>query len=581
MACKNCNDGTFVKNGGGISIRQCLVCPEGTNQTMKAGFRACRCKQNYTRTDRFGPCELCLDEGLNCTHQEFKRLLPGYYWNWTFPFANIVEYVHFVENLKNESRFHDKAYVNYSGEIPKVHKCQKPGNCPNNGGVTLERIAGTCEDGYRGWLCSKCMNGHYSVLNSCIPCPHKVWLFIEPLGIIGLCALFCSVVLWQYKREKKGRLVGRSVMDVIVSRLKIVLGFYQVVGGFFASMHGVNWTGALQLIGEAITYVELTILRIVVRPQCYDSQLEINPKLEFIIGVSLPVFITTIAATYFYASKWYFHYTKRKFPDHDSLQSHLFKLKTKVITVVLVLLFITYPPICSTIFQLYPRACKTFCLDQKNKHCIKRLRSDFDIDCEDLTLYNYSAYVATALYVVAFPVCLLFVLRRHTRRIESSNNFELLTAENTDSSVNESTHLICDTSERRRLPSWLHFLCENYKPKFWYWEIVELSRKVTQTLLVTLLGWEDKVTVLVTIGTSVLFLTLHARFWPMKDLFDQRLQMFSLTAIFINVLVAAMDVPEYYDGAINIILVLLNVVVIVIMAGKYFNFTSTVERHKV
>ncbi|KAJ8048350.1 Leucine-rich repeat-containing protein 15 [Holothuria leucospilota] len=568
MECKNCNEGTFVKNGSGISIGQCLVCPEGTNQTMKAGFRACRCKQNYTRMDRFGPCELCLDEGLNCTHQEFKSLLPGYYWNWTFPSANIVEYVHFVENLQNESRFYDKAYVNYSGEIPKVHKCQRPDNCPNNGGGNLERVAGTCEDGYRGWLCSKCKTGHYSVLNSCIPCPHKVWLFIEPLGIIGLCVLFCSVVLWQYKREKKERLIGRSVMDVIVSRLKIVLGFYQVVGGFFASMHGVNWTGALQLIGEAITYVELTILRIVVRPQCYDSQLEINPKLEFIIGVSLPIFITTVAAMYFYASKWYFHYMKRKFPDHDSLQSHLFKLKTKVITVVLVLLFITYPPICSTVFQLYPRACKTFCLDRNNKYCMKRLRSDFDIDCEDLTLYNYSAYLATALYVVAFPAFLLFVLRRHTRRIERSHTNELLTAKITSSSVNENTHLMCDTSKRQTLPSWLHFLCENYKPKFWYWEIVELSRKVTQTLLVTLLGWEDKVTVLVTIGTSVLFLTLHARFWPMKDLFDQRLQMFSLTAIFINVLVAAMDVPESYDGAINIILVLLNVVVIVIMAAK-------------
>ena len=44
--------------------------------------------------------------------------------------------------------------------------------------------------------------------------------------------------------------------------------------------------------------------------------------------------------------------------------------------------------------------------------------------------------------------------------------------------------------------------------------------------------------------------------------------MFSLTAIFINVLVAAMEVPDSYDETINTILVVLNVFVILIIAGR-------------
>ncbi|PIK53614.1 hypothetical protein BSL78_09467 [Apostichopus japonicus] len=44
--------------------------------------------------------------------------------------------------------------------------------------------------------------------------------------------------------------------------------------------------------------------------------------------------------------------------------------------------------------------------------------------------------------------------------------------------------------------------------------------------------------------------------------------MFSLTAIFINVVVAAMQVPEGYEGAINVFLIILNVLVLVIIAGE-------------
>ncbi|PIK56396.1 hypothetical protein BSL78_06709 [Apostichopus japonicus] len=56
VACKQCNKGTYVKSGGGSSTKDCEVCPGGTNQSTFAGYRACSCKENYARTDRYGPC---------------------------------------------------------------------------------------------------------------------------------------------------------------------------------------------------------------------------------------------------------------------------------------------------------------------------------------------------------------------------------------------------------------------------------------------------------------------------------------------------------------------------------------------
>lgn len=47
--------------------------------------------------------------------------------------------------------------------------------------------------------------------------------------------------------------------------------------------------------------------------------------------------------------------------------------------------------------------------------------------------------------------------------------------------------------------------------------------------------------------------------------------MFSLTAIFINVVVAALHVPEGYEGAINVFLIILNVLVLAIIAGNVNN----------
>ena len=43
--------------------------------------------------------------------------------------------------------------------------------------------------------------------------------------------------------------------------------------------------------------------------------------------------------------------------------------------------------------------------------------------------------------------------------------------------------------------------------------------------------------------------------------------MFSLTVIFLNVIVAANDIPDDHEGSIGTILVLLNIIMLVIIAG--------------
>lgn len=531
LNCKDCNIGTFVRNGSGQSIEQCQVCPEGTNQTMAAGFRACVCKHGYTRNNRFKSCELCQEEGLNCTFHEYKALLPGYYWNWSFPTANLDEYQSFAKNLEDESRFYENQFINYSKEIPKIYKCPRSASCVNHMSYTSKGISGSCGYGYTGWLCSKCKEGFFMVLNTCVVCPEKMWLIAEVFLVLILCLLFYLFALWQYKREQRLNANQRTILDTIVSRVKIILGCYQVVGEFFESLHDVSWAGGLQVIGEFISYIELNVMKVLVRPQCYDQNLNFNPKVEFIIGLALPVFIVVVACLCYFVYKGWSSYKSRAVHCQHIMQDNLSKLRTKLTTLVMVLLFVMYPSICTVIFQLLPRACKEFCLDHQNMHCFHLLRSDYEIQCESLSFYQYAAYIATGVHVVSFPCVLFYLLRKHCSINSQKSSRGMFIQEPLLQNVDENTPLLNDQSVQPAIPIWLNFLCENYKPQYWFWEILELTRKVTQTVLITLLGWEDKLTMLLTIGISVMFLTFHARFWPMKDAFDQRLQVMNIDYI--------------------------------------------------
>ena len=131
------------------------------------------------------------------------------------------------------------------------------------------------------------------------------------------------------------------------------------------------------------------------------------------------------------------------------------------------------------------------------------------------------------------------------------------------------------TSSHDTSITWETFLCENYKEQFWYWEIVELARKILQVLFVLLFGAEDHFTLFATIVLSVGFLVVHAYVKPMKDAAEHRLQMCSLVSIFLNLLAASLLLLPSDSGTFSVtrkevlavFLVLLNISIVVFVAG--------------
>ncbi|XP_071852196.1 uncharacterized protein [Apostichopus japonicus] len=568
-SCLHCHNGSFVKNGNGSSATQCILCPEGTKQSTFAGYRACLCKNNYTRLHRFEKCSVCLEEGLDCS-QDYKALSHGYYWNWTFPNASLMEYSNFVLNLQTENVHYDQSSVEYQQLIPRVFACSRPENCVNKNSHEVDGIAGSCAVGYRGWLCSKCVRGYYSVLGFCLPCPNIVWVCFEIGMTVCIFIIFLVFVIVKSKKQNRSE-EGRTIADIVSSRVKIVLGFYQVIGELFEAFHSVSWAGVLHYVGEWMTVLEFNILRLIVKPHCLHEKLSLDPKLQFKIALLFPLVVILIAFTCQHIFRVYFKYRKR-YDAHD-LKLRLAETRSALSTYVLLILFVTYPSTCDIIFSFYPGACDTFAVYKENDISITLLRTDYDIVCSDLIYYQIFAFLATLLYVISFPVLLLLFLSKYIKRERAHDHISepdtnLLNSVDSLMSQPIALNSSDNNAETRAIPVWLNFLCENFKPGFWFWEILELARKVTQTMLITLLGWDDPLTMLFTIGVSVLFLTLHVKFSPMKSPFEQRLQLFSLAVIFVNVLFAAVPMSSDYGNYISIGIITLDAAIIVIVSGE-------------
>ncbi|XP_071851520.1 uncharacterized protein [Apostichopus japonicus] len=571
--CKNCSSGNYVLQGNGSSASDCKACPEGTDRTRHAGFRACFCKQNYTRTNRFGRCRYCLQEAFNCSN-DFTSLLPGYYWNWSFTGMNLSLYSSFVTNVLTLNDSFDPSMTKYIFKMPRAFRCPRSKNCANNYSYTPTRINGNCLKGYTGWLCSKCQNAYYSVLHYCFPCQSKWFIISEIIITISLCLLIIILVIWQNTKARETD--GRLFVDKLSSRMKIFLGFYQVVGDLYESIHIVSWAGPLRYVGEIFSYVALNLLKITLRPQCLNSRLKLDPIIRFKIAVLLPIAVIVVSTVIYLVFKIYFKFFSKD--ESAAIIAKLKNIRSKLHTYVLLVLFVTYQPSCDAIFEIYPGSCDTYGVDQEGNITISLLRADYDINCGSIAQYQAEAYIATALYVIAFPFLLLILLRKYCRKPSTEKaNIRFSNSSN----LNEETPLIYTSQKHRQnIPSCLNFLCENYKDKFWFWEILELCRKVGQTMLITLLGWGDALTKLFTIGTSVLFLALHVKFSPMKSRFEQHLQLFSLTAIFLNILVAAVHVPVQYQATLSTLLILLDLGIVLAVAGEVVLVLVRIIRRK-
>ncbi|KAL9955935.1 hypothetical protein ACROYT_G037339 [Oculina patagonica] len=451
----------------------------------------------------------------------------------------------------------DASSIQFPFPMPTPYKCLREESC--KGGLDSQ-----CDDGYEGPLCDVCSPGYYKQLQPCTQCPSKKWI-VGQLSIIAAIILIITFVLvWTSRRENKKKRRS-SLIDLFLSKLKIVIGFYQVTYGLLEAFSYIKWPGSLQVIAKYSEILQMDVFQ-VAPIHCLFSRFRANAFENLFVMMALNAVVIGFSVI-FYGVRKAIILRSRNLQDNDKLRK-ISQTKEFVFRNLFFFLYVTYLSTCAKTASVLPIACQKLCRDEKEELCYKYMKADYSIQCQG-TKYNHwliLAYISTA-YIVALPVSSFIALWRKRRTI--------ITVIQTDA--------FQDPDNGMEMISALRFLFENYKHDSWYWELVEMSRKVILTSGIILVGHESRSYIGLAWIIAGMYGILFSWIKPIRDVTENRLMATSLAVTVVNLGVGAVSripaenlpasVDTYTDAVLFKILVLgANTLVIGLLAAQYAVF---------
>ena len=485
--------------------------------------------------DRFGPCSACPPQGTNCVN-DTAILAPSYYWNWTNP-SDKDSYKKFINNIHCFGADYDERFSKFPLPLPKPVKCPYAGSC--KGGIDSE-----CHEGYKGNLCATCTDGYYLRFNTCLKCPGLTVSMISSLVVIVLFAVVFLMVLWGDSKKTEN---DRTVADVVMSCFKIVIGFYQAIGGIFSALERVQWPVTLIFMEKCLKLFEGNIVQSAPL-SCIFPKLRLDQFFKFFSVISVNLLVIFLILLYLFLKKRHLK-SKLNYSFREEIRA-VSGLKKSCYRNIFLFSLASYPMTSKIIIQMLslPGTCVTHCFTDNGKHCISLLKADYSIECFTARHKLYWPIAAVfALYPVGFPLLMLLLVYKYR---ESNSDGEIAFG--------------------------LKVFFENYKKKFWFWEITEMYRKLILISLIFLFESESLSQIGITLFTVSAFGVAYTFFRPIKDKFEDRLQTFVLWVIFFDVCLGAMyttcDATHRHkvndSVLVNVLFVVLNSSVLLVALGK-------------
>ena len=433
--------------------------------------------------------------------------------------------------------------------MPTVYKCPAENSC--KGGLDSP-----CENGYEGPLCAVCSPGYQKKLQACTLCPSNNWI-VGQLSIFG-AILLVIIALLVWKSKRKASMVGGShLIDMFFSKLKIVIGFYQITNGLLEVFSYIKWPGSFEVIAKYSGILQVNLLQIA-PVHCLFPGIHVNAFGDlYLIMATNAAFIG--ASGIFYGVRKMVIIRDLSLKD-DEKRNKISKSKELVYRNLFFFLYVTYLSTCFKTAIVMPFACRKLCKDEKEEMCDEYLKADYSVQCQG-TKYNnilVVAYISTA-YILALPAASFIALWRERRAILTTK----------DSHTGPGTELI----------KGLCFLFENYKPRLWYWELVEMSRKVILTCGLILVGQESRSYIGLAWVVAGMYGVLFSWCKPIQDAFENRLMATSLAVTIVNLGIGAVsripaeNIPDSANGysdavAFKVLILGANTLVIGCLVGK-------------
>ena len=486
----------------------------------------------------FKECRKC-ELGMECNN-DYASLKSGYWWRWrneTYKYR----YRYFIQNLLTSLPALREEDVQYLYPIPTPYRCPLEESC----GGSLDSL---CKNGYKGPLCSVCSLGYYKQLQKCKRCPSKTWIGGQLSIIAAIFIIIIGASLWKSKKNNQNDDVERSLTHTFLSKIKIVIGFYQVTYGLLEAFSYIKWPDSLQVISKYSEILQLNILQMA-PAHCLSPRLHVDAFTNLFVIMTVNVAVIGFAVVAYGVCK--FAISRKGYLGDEAKAKKVSQAKELVYRNLFFFLYVTYLSTCSNTASALPLACRKLCLDDKDSLCSSYLKADYSIQCHDLKYSNLVivAYISVA-YIIALPVTTFIALWKQRRAI-------LATADNETSG---------DAFPSDEMVTGLRFLFESYKARSWYWELIEMSRKVMVTSGLILLGQETRSYIGLAWVVAGMYGVLFSWTRPLQDAFENRLMTTSIAVTVVNLGIGAVSkIPaenlpastnSYMDSVIFNILVL-------------------------
>ena len=502
--------------------------------------------EGFFRANLFEGCKPCNQDGLKCV-DDYATLKNGYWWEWQNETRRLF-YENFMITLANNtvspltpvnSSDRYSVTIEYPYALPLPHKCSREESC-------MGGLDSSCQAGYKGPLCEVCSAGYYKILKTCKVCPTKQWMIGQLSVVVAVIAIVVAIVVWT-SRKKSKKTKGRSSVDIILGRLKIVIGFYQVTFGLLEAFTYIKWPDSLAIIGKYSEVLQFNVLQIA-PIHCLFPSVKVNAfgNLFAILAMNAAAMIISFSV---YGIRYLLLMRSTLNVEQRAMKNS--QTKELIYRSLFFFLYVTYLSTCSRTASVLPLACHKLCIDNEQKMCHTFLKADYTVKCEGKE-YHQPVVVAycTFLYIIFLPAASLIALWKQ-RRAPVRNKTEeedVVDHESFDRQA-KSTELLVG----------LRFLSENYNPHAWYWELVETARKVVLTSGLILVGGESRAYIGLVCVLSGLYGMFFAYKRPIVDPFENRLMIISLAVTFVNLGIGAVskipkeNIPASIDSYVDTI----------------------------
>jgi hypothetical protein len=404
-------------------------------------------------------------------------------------------------------------------------KCPGTNACVQDGQIR-------CQQGHAGLLCNECVTGYGMVEKSCEPCgavnSSPALMFLSVMSIVagaGLAYYVCCVrasaadddpsalqkqltdnplqpnsSLSEGRLSRSGATMQRSEDAVILARVvyqpaRILLGYMQVITQIGLVL-GVELPPMIRNVISTLKPLAMSI-KSFFQLDCLGA---IDFYQEWTVRVLVIPFVLLGLVSLWYA------FEVRRGEAVDAAGN----LKANIFFII----FVLYPGICNEAFSIFN--CRR--LDGG----IRVLESDYRISCNDdnHTYYQFVSSVVIVTFSVGMPCSLVVMMLRRIEDYGSGTDSDRFVARRVADEMKiedtEAADAIRDVNTGREYS----FLVNSFKPRYYFWEGVDMIRKLILVGLLVVVGRGSVAQLFVAVVVSVALLAMQLVLQPYKHAED-------------------------------------------------------------